>query len=732
MMAAASRFFQVVHINIRGIRANKDNLLQYLGEFHFPDFVTINESKLSINQPFFLQNYDCIARKERRGGQHGSLILKRNDIQDVTGIEKLNQFNEEVIGVRVNGNSERPSTNIITYYNPPNTEPNSNILRICRQLKGRTIITGDFNCKHTCWGSTKNDAPGKSLLKAVNDNSLFILNTGEMTRYDPITGKEQVLDLMITNSNLVTNFDSWHVDHDIGSDHYPIRAKFSFNNQTTEPAEPGKRRNLKNANWQIFKSSLQNVQIEKPRNGEELDAAINLLTMKIIEALDVACPLQKIRPKRGLPFSPEMIAIVKEKRCLRRKKAAARRQGDLLSMAELQTRINRKNNDLKKVQKIKHKSDILKRCQELNKEKDSARFFKLFDQIRNKQPETGNLCDIRNGNETATTDHEKANLFSKRLEKIHQTKEDPSFNQSWKTTVESYVTERNYTFEQDKTNHYTPREIGDDEPLMSPITKEETMEHLKNCKNKSSPGEDGLAYITLKKLPSNVFQIIIMLFNASLSLGYFPEKWKSATIKMIPKSGKDKKEAKNWRPISLLSCLGKLYERVISSRLSSYLEKKNLLSQSQSGFRKGRMTTEQLFRLSEDSHNSLKKRGITAALFLDAEAAFDQAWHDAIRYKVDKLNIPQRLVRLISSFLKERKLKVKIGNQVSEEIIMKAGTPQGSCLSPLLYIILVNDIPNVDDHASLGQFADDIALWSNAYTFKGCINRLQKAVKFTV
>ena len=95
---------------------------------------------------------------------------------------------------------------------------------------------------------------------------------------------------------------------------------------------------------------------------------------------------------------------------------------------------------------------------------------------------------------------------------------------------------------------------------------------------------------------------------------------------------------------------------------------------------------------------------------------------------MDKLNIPQRLVRLISSFLKERKLKVKIGNQVSEEIIMKAGTPQGSCLSPLLYIILVNDIPNVDDHASLGQFADDIALWSNEYTFKGCINRLQKAV----
>ena len=117
MMASTSRFFQVVHVNIRGIRANKDNLLQYLNEFHFPDFVTINESKLAINQPFSLQNYDCIARKERRGGQHGSLIFKRKDIQDVTTIGELNQFNEEVIGVRVNSNSERPSTNIITYYN---------------------------------------------------------------------------------------------------------------------------------------------------------------------------------------------------------------------------------------------------------------------------------------------------------------------------------------------------------------------------------------------------------------------------------------------------------------------------------------------------------------------------------------------------------------------------------------------------------------------------------------
>ena len=197
---------------------------------------------------------------------------------------------------------------------------------------------------------------------------------------------------------------------------------------------------------------------------------------------------------------------------------------------------------------------------------------------------------------------------------------------------------------------------------------------------------------------------------------------------MIPKCGKNNNEAKNWRPISLISVLAKLFERIIASRLSTYLETKKLLSSSQSGFRKGRMTSEQLFRLSEDSMGCMKKKGITAALFLDAEAAFDQAWHDAIRYKLHKLNLPQRLVRLLSSFLTNRKLRVKVGDEYSNEVTMNAGTPQGSCLSPLLYVILVNDLPEVAPNASKGQFADDIALWTNAFTFRAAISRLQNAV----
>ena len=128
------------------------------------------------------------------------------------------------------------------------------------------------------------------------------------------------------------------------------------------------------------------------------------------------------------------------------------------------------------------------------------------------------------------------------------------------------------------------------------------------------------------------------------------------------------------------------------------------------------MTTEQLLRLSEESYSAFKKQQVTAALFLDAEAAFDRCWHSGIMYKLKKkLDLPDRFVRLISSFLSERTLKVFYDGHYSHVVSLGAGTPQGSPLSPIIYIIYVNDYPEeIQDICSLSQFADDTALWSTA------------------
>ena len=169
---------------------------------------------------------------------------------------------------------------------------------------------------------------------------------------------------------------------------------------------------------------------------------------------------------------------------------------------------------------------------------------------------------------------------------------------------------------------------------------------------------------------------------------------------------------------------------IIATRLSMHMEKNKMFAKSQSGFRNHRMTCEQLLRISEESHMAFKKQQTTAALFLDAEAAFDRCWHNGIKFKLKKnLDLPDRTIRLLSSFLTDRSLKVLYDGCLSHTVWLKAGTPQGSPLSPLIYIIFVNDYPDeIQKLCSLSQFADHTALWSSAYTKQYAIRKLQTAI----
>ena len=250
---ANSSLFQVVHINIRGIRANKTNLQHYLEQHHFPDIVTVNESKLNANQPFSLPFYDCVASKG--SCPYGSVIFKRKDISDVSVIEEFSHFNEEALGVRINGNSFRPTINIVTYYNPPNAYVNPRIIQATKRLKGKTVMTGDFNCKNLCWGSTKNDLQGEAFLKELNDSRLLIMNDGTKTRYNPISGKEETLDMIVTNGNMFRDFLEWTVDEDVGSDHYPTRATFNTYNAQLRTTQTY--RNVKDTDWDKFRLLLE-------------------------------------------------------------------------------------------------------------------------------------------------------------------------------------------------------------------------------------------------------------------------------------------------------------------------------------------------------------------------------------------------------------------------------------------------------------------------------------------
>ena len=184
--------------------------------------------------------------------------------------------------------------------------------------------------------------------------------------------------------------------------------------------------------------------------------------------------------------------------------------------------------------------------------------------------------------------------------------------------------------------------------------------------------------------------------DSSLSLGYFPDSWKTSLISMILKSEKPSSAPGSYRPISLLPSLGKLLERIMVIRITEYMVKKNLLNHFQAGFRKNKSCVHQLLRLSEHVSKWFSKRSgaRTVGLFIDAEKAFDSIWLDGLRKQLYDAKIHVQIVRWLSSFLHNRHGHVKVNLSVSEMVPLMAGVPQGSILAPLLYIFYVKDMPS--------------------------------------
>lgn len=158
---------------------------------------------------------------------------------------------------------------------------------------------------------------------------------------------------------------------------------------------------------------------------------------------------------------------------------------------------------------------------------------------------------------------------------------------------------------------------------LAPASEQEINTTIKSLKPGKAPGYDNISNVALKKLPDKVVSELTRVINATLRLGYFPLVWKHSIVISIPKPGKYHLFPCNYRPISLISCLGKIAEAIILSRLKEELFVINLIQVEQFGFRKGLSTDFQLFRLTEAIKNAIERRETVGAVFLDIEKAFD-------------------------------------------------------------------------------------------------------------
>ena len=246
---------------------------------------------------------------------------------------------------------------------------------------------------------------------------------------------------------------------------------------------------------------------------------------------------------------------------------------------------------------------------------------------------------------------------------------------------------------------------------MADVDAQTLIKLVKFLKRGKAPGPDTFHNEVLRLgTTTSLFHHLAKLFTSSIKLGYIPTAWKLATLRMLLKPDKLPSLTTSYRPISLISSIMKLFERVIEQRLRSHLEHIGFINKHQSGFRKAKSTDDHLFRLSQSIMESFNRGEHVVAAFLDVEKAFDNVWHNGLRFKIFQLDLPTKMTRWLSDFLVGRLIQVNVNNFLSNQINPKAGVPQGSVLSPLRFLIYVNDLPTPHHKQnSLSQFADDTA-----------------------
>ena len=263
------------------------------------------------------------------------------------------------------------------------------------------------------------------------------------------------------------------------------------------------------------------------------------------------------------------------------------------------------------------------------------------------------------------------------------------------------------------------------------FTVKELKSALSSVDGRKAAGPDKIHPKMLKKLVPSALAYLLDLFNNVWKTSQVPQMWRTADIRPIPKKGKDLRDVRSFRPISPTSVVGKLMERMVCTRLRHFLESNNLLNPNQAGFRSKRSTEDQLLGLYQTVSDEFQKKPMhrTVLALVDYSRAFDTVWRDALLWKMIQKGIGTRIKRWTQSWLSNRLAYVTFGNASSQKRVMKQGVPQGSVISPLLFIIYIVDITNnIPPEVIVSLFADDVALYSSSIDLATAEARIQEAL----
>ena len=666
----------------------------------------LNETKATANTIFNIPGYTLATRKERKTkGGGGCAIL----VKDYVDCRELEVPEEDICAITLYINKKEVCI-ISTYWGFAQTiEPTQNALKTILNNHRHCIILGDFNAHHSHWDTLmRPNKRGKEVKALTKDFNLTIFNQPNThTAHNQHQNKRSTtIDLAIATELIASkDFLSLHItDAPVEGKHYHSPLILSLKTHITDHPITSQKI-ISKCNWEKFRNNMiQTCRALGPLQASaplhQIDSHIAKFTSDMAKHLWDSCPTRK--QHQGLHrISAQLLQKIKLKQTLQRQAK------DHPNIPQIKSQLNTLRKEIA-TELVQEKDARIQREIAGMNPRNSKKFWQTFNHTFNTQQKEKKhltLIDPTTGNKT-TNNSENATVFAKHLQAVHQTHKDTTMNHQHKQEVDAWAEQQPHLFQPTQ----TPQTPEDD--YCRPFTHTELTNALKTMNFKSAPGKDTIPYRAIQELPQEAKEHLTHIYNICLSRGYFPKEWKIATGRMILKPNKPRNNPGSYRPISLLNCLGKTFEKLLTTRIHQFIDDKKLINTWQRAYLPNKEANEHIYSLGNYINAAKSKKKLAALLLIDVEKAFDAVWHNGLRMKLHNMNLPPTLLRIISSFLQDRTIQVKEGNNTSHKVPLDAGTPQGSILSPLLFLLYVNDVPIIEP-IRCTQYADDIGLYTS-------------------
>ena len=558
------------------------------------------------------------------------------------------------------------------------------------------IILGDINAHSALWDKTldekeRNDEGTKRgglVEEWMADKDMMTVNDRNST-LNSTSGTSSAPDLSIVHTSKLDKF-SWKTLDELGSDHKPILV-------TYEPGVPIKNNHiipkykwkLKDAKWEEFRAEIEEKMPDPNRNRKKksLHKLEKFFRKTIMQAAKSKIGKKKIDNNTKPHLTTEIKEKIKERNRLRKNFTDNRAQ-----WVQLCTEVR----ELIRAEKEKKWRSFIEEID------CNTRVKEVWSTIRNidgrNAPRNENEVLVVDG-KGYVDDKDKADQFRKTYKgfsKIPRYKEDRKLQKS--------------VYEFLSNSKGLSRESAEQE-----IKEEEMYRVIEEAKMGKSPGEDDIAYELIKQLGTKARAFLLDMYRRIWQGEEIPQKWRKANIKTLLKEGKDPASTESYRPISLTSCLGKLLEKIVADRLSHIMETRGSFNNNQAGFRRNRCTGDQALKLVQAATDEMhaKKGNFSIVTFFDFSKAYDKVWRVGLLHKMIKKNIPYQFINYVRHFLSSRQTTVDVNGSKSEGFYLKEGLPQGSAISPLLFLIFIDDIDEeLSSHTDRSLYADDTAAWT--------------------